>query len=442
MSDLLRYFYNRYFSRRTVPYWILLSLDCLGVLCAIALAFYLEKGGDWMVSHGRKVLWGACLILVFFIISFRFFHTYSAVVRFSSFVDLKDVVLSTFTASLLWFAVSFIFRSAGFTCVSLPDLYGACIIFVVSTMLMWVLRVGARINYDDICVNVGARKVFIYGVRAGAVALAKSICNEEPARYTVAGFVNADQVPFGKYLMGVKVYGDTPGLVAEMKKSDVSALMISPMQTEHFREREELINELLDAGIRMIVVPDSEEWDGRSDIFRTQFREVDIEDLLPRQKISIDMEGISAQLHGKVVMITGAAGSIGSEIVRQVAEFHPSVMLLIDQAETPMHDIRKMMYAKFGAGCPDESVRVEAETIVADISDRDFMEEIFSAYRPEYVFHAAAYKHVPMMEDNPAIAVRNNIRGTRIVADLAVKYSVKKFVMISTDKAVNPTSVM
>jgi len=442
MSNPFCFLYSHYFSRGTVPYWIILLLDCFGVLCAVALSVYLEKGAVWLVLNRWKIMWGTLLIFIFFIISFKHFHTYSSVVRFSSFVDLKNVVASTLTASVLSFVVFIIFRSAEVTGIMMPDFYGICVIFVVTTMLMWVLRVGVKIIYDAICVNARTRKAFIYGTSTGAVAIAKGICSENPARYTVVGFVNPDRIPFGKYMMGARVYRDGPHLVEKMKKSDVSALLVSPLQTEHFREREELINQLLDAGIKIIVIPDSEEWDGRSDIFRTQLREVDIEDLLPRQKITVDMDGIAAQLHGKVVLITGAAGSIGSEIVRQVAVFRPAGMILIDQAETPMHDIRLMLSEQFGAGCNDEVEKVKVEAMVADISDQNFMEKIFSAYRPEYVFHAAAYKHVPMMEDNPVIAVRNNIRGTRIIADLAVKYGVKKFVMISTDKAVNPTSVM
>ena len=178
----------------------------------------------------------------------------------------------------------------------------------------------------------------------------------------------------------------------------------------------------------------AEEWDGKSELRYSQLHEVDIEDLLPRDKIEVDMLAIGRQLNANRVLITGAAGSIGSEMVRQVARFEPREMILIDQAETPMHDIRRMMESKFP--------NIPCHTIVASITNQTFMEDIFRHYHPDYVFHAAAYKHVPMMEDNPAMAVQNNVYGTRVIADLAVKYGTKKFVMISTDKAVNPTNVM
>lgn len=183
-----------------------------------------------------------------------------------------------------------------------------------------------------------------------------------------------------------------------------------------------------------MMMPAAEEWDDKSELTYHQLHEVEIEDLLPREKIEVDMDAIGSMLTGKRVLITGAAGSIGSEMVRQIAPYKPAEMILVDQAETPMHDMRLMMVRQFSY--------VKNDTIVASITDKVHMEKLFSEHRPEYVFHAAAYKHVPMMEDNPAQAVRNNINGTRVIADLAVKYGTRKFVMISTDKAVNPTNVM
>ena len=195
-----------------------------------------------------------------------------------------------------------------------------------------------------------------------------------------------------------------------------------------------MVDEFIAAGIHIQMLPAAQTWDGKSDLTPSHLHEVEIEDLLPRDKIEVDMNAIGVLLEGKKILITGAAGSIGSEMVRQVARFEPAEMVLIDQAETPMHDIRLMMSKEFP--------QIKNWTIVTSIANQPHMERIFAEHCPDYVFHAAAYKHVPMMEDNPAIAVQNNIYGTRVIADLAVKYGTKKFVMISTDKAVNPTNVM
>ena len=236
------------------------------------------------------------------------------------------------------------------------------------------------------------------------------------------------------YLFGKKVFLNQKGIAGIMKSLHVKVLLVSPLKSDAFRENQQMVDEFVQAGIKIMMMPAAEEWDGKSDLSFNQLHEIEIEDLLPRDKIEVDMNAIGAMLKGKRVLITGAAGSIGSEMVRQVAVYKPAELTLIDQAETPMHTVRLTMARQFAD--------VKNETIVGSITDKAFMEKIFADHRPEYVFHAAAYKHVPMMEDNPAMAVRNNVNGTRIIADLAVKYGTKKFVMISTDKAVNPTNVM
>ena len=302
-------------------------------------------------------------------------------------------------------------------------------------MFMCTLRVIVKTMYDLFRRDGRTKRIFIYGVQNGGISLAKSIRNETPNRYNIKGFVSSTPDMKGKWLLGLPVWTEEDDLIGIMQRQHVSILMVSPLQTVHFREQEALINELIAANIKIMMMPfTAEEWDGKSELRYSQLHEVDIEDLLPRDKIEVDMLAIGRQLNANRVLITGAAGSIGSEMVRQVARFEPREMILIDQAETPMHDIRRMMESKFP--------NIPCHTIVASITNQTFMEDIFRHYHPDYVFHAAAYKHVPMMEDNPAMAVQNNVYGTRVIADLAVKYGTKKFVMISTDKAVNPTNVM
>ena len=268
----------------------------------------------------------------------------------------------------------------------------------------------------------------------GGVAQAKSVRSQSPSHYSIAGFISADKNITSSRLLGERVYFDDDTIVDTMKQNNVKVLLVSPLQTERFTHRTSLINALIAAKIKIMMMPSAEEWDGKSPLSHTQLHEVDIEDLLPRDKIEVDMNAIKDMLTGRRILITGAAGSIGSEMARQVATFKPAELVLVDQAETPMHDVRLFMARNHSD--------LKVWTIVGSITNQSHMEEIFSVHKPEFVFHAAAYKHVPMMEDNPAMAIQNNVFGTRVIADLAVKYGTKKFVMISTDKAVNPTNVM
>lgn len=352
--------------------------------------------------------------------------------RYSSFSDLLRVSGAVVMAVVMCFVILLAFGSSDW----LVEYSYADIIllglFVIA--FMWTIRVWVKTIFEETSRRKDTRKAFILGVQTGGVALAKNIRSSSDSPYTLAGFVSPDPNMENRRLMGVKVWPFDEGLVDVMKRVDSDVLIVSPLMMNEIRERESLVNYIVESGIRIMVVPQAREWDGKSDLRVSDLHPVNVEDLLPREKIEVDMKAAADLLHGNVVMITGAAGSIGSEMVRQIATYSPAHLVLIDQAETPMHDIRLMMHNRW----PE----IKAETIVADIADERMMERIFSEYRPKYVFHAAAYKHVPMMEDNPYESVINNIKGTKVIADLAVRYGTRKFVMVSTDKAVNPTNVM
>ena len=423
---------NWYFSKGALPYWCLLILDCLIILGSDILVYALNNGMLYTLQNIRPLITAFSLYLLCYIVGFRIFHTYSGIIRYSSFIDLQRVGLSMLIGLVLIMGLKYgLYSDSWIMAIRMKDIGLAAIL---ATILMCGIRVTVKYLYDFFFHQEYAKPVFIYGVKAGGIGLAKSIRNQDVSKYTLVGFVSEVSDIQGRYLMGVRVYPNNEHLVEEMKKRKAHTLLVSPLKNESIRNNPSMVESLLKEGIKICMIPTHQEWDGKRDIDHTQLKEVDIEDLLPRAPIDIDLNAIGKLLTGKKILITGAAGSIGSEIVRQIAQFHPQKLILIDQAETPLHDIRLMMARQFAD--------IEAETIVSDICMKVRMEEIFEMYRPDYVFHAAAYKHVPMMENNPGESIRNNVDGTRIIADLAVKYKTKKFVMVSTDKAVNPTNVM
>lgn len=427
---------NWYFTKKALPHLCILLIDCAIVAFSGYVGYYIDKGGDIFVDSFWQITFGLMVGLVPFIVAFRLLHTYSGIVRYSSFVDLQRVMIATLSGSvacyLLGLGINGIWPEQH--TIMVPDLQTVFIIFVGSSLFLWVERVVVKRLFDSFNLD-NATPVAIYGTKAGGISIAKSITAVKDKKYSLQAFISDGKEMKGSYLMGKPVFLNERGLAEKLRREGVKALLVSPLKTEKFRNNAEMVDEFISAGITIMMMNNGEEWDGKEENLTHQnLRPVDIEDLLPREKIEVDMNAIGKLLTGKRILITGAAGSIGSEMVRQVAKFNPSEMTLIDQAETPMHNIRMMMAHDFG--------HISNRTIVTSITNKEHMERIFAAYKPEYVFHAAAYKHVPMMEDAPAIAVQNNIYGTRVIADLAVKYGTKKFVMISTDKAVNPTNVM
>lgn len=434
MRNPLYRFSEWHFTHRILPYSVILAVDSIIVALASFVAAYFKMGGDGFARNFWELFFGVCICLVVYVPTYFFARTYRSVLRYSSFVDLERIIFANFIATAILVGIHYLLQPWIHDAVLFPDVYPGLLMFVTATLAQCIVRIVAKDLYTFYHRSAGTQPVFIYGCMQGGLAIGKSILSDPNGKFHLAGFISGEPAIDHNKLLGVDVHYDTDEVVKVMKDNDVKTLIVSPIQSERFTHRKSLINALVAADIKILMMPPAEEWDGESDLSHHSFKEVEIEDLLPRDAIQVDMKAIGEMLTGKKVLITGAAGSIGSEMSRQVAKFKPSELILVDQAETPMHDVRRYM--------ANNHPGLKAWTIVGSINNAEHMERIFSQHKPEYVFHAAAYKHVPMMEDNPAMAVQNNVYGTRVIADLAVKYGTKKFVMISTDKAVNPTNVM
>jgi FlaA1/EpsC-like NDP-sugar epimerase len=422
-----------YLSRSALPYWCVLFMDlAIGYFSGL-LVFWFYYRGAIMLGNIIPLSKTIGIYLLFSLIGFRIFHTYSGIVRYSSIEDLRHITYAQGVS--LVFALGFhylvIFKYLHF----LP-LVGRQILlmYVLATVFMWSWRIIVKEVYDELIGQNNTRHVLIYGVHAGATALARSIRSGGSRRFRLMGFISPDPNIANKIVVGKRVYSNDKELDDLIRDRHIEAVIVSPMAMRQFRNDTALQDRLLNLGVQIYVMRNMEEWHEGEEINSDTLKDVDVSDLLPRDEIHVDMDAIGKMLNGRTILITGSAGSIGSEMVRQIAKYKPSNMILVDQAETPQHDILLMMKKQF----PD----INNEVIVASICQRSLMERIFAQYHPDYVFHAAAYKHVPMMETEPSEAILNNVRGTKYLADLSVEYGVKKFVMISTDKAVNPTNIM
>ena len=431
---------NWYFTKNSLPYWSILLIDSLIVICSGFLVYWVFHDAVTVFENTSKILFTLIIYVLLSIPGFRIFHTYSGFMRYASIVDLMRVVYGNAVSLALVLAVDFgmdYLPGEHFIHFSTTSIV---LIFTISTLLMWALRIFVRTLYDVAFSNSRALRILVYGAMSGGVGLAKSLMGQRPRHYVVKGFISHNKKARHQEILGETVYYINEDISEVIRKNDIDGVVVAPSRINEFRNNQVLQDQIINAGAKVFFAPEAQEIDtdeefGAAEVApNVQLKEVSVEELLPRDEIRVDMKSVEEMLSGQSVLITGSAGSIGSELVRQIATFKPGCMILIDQAETPQHDIRLMMAKDF----PD----IKAETIVTSISRQRRMNEVFDKYRPDYVFHAAAYKHVPMMEDNPSEAVLNNIAGTKIIADCAVKYGVKKFVMVSTDKAVNPTNVM
>lgn len=430
---------NWYFTKKALPYWCILILDMVVLLVAGLFTYFIFIYRRQVEVDIWLLVRTLCMYVVPSLVGARMFHTYAGIVRYSSFVDLMHVAYAngvSLAVAYAWHHFVYRFPAEVFYHLHFRHIV---LMYVIGTALMWGVRALVKTLYDKAMTDGWAMRTLIYGVQEGGVGLAKNIRTQNPKHFVLKGFIAPDNSFKHNLVMGEKVYSADSDLAGIVNKLKIKAVLVSPFQTENFRNNTELQDKLLTAGVKIFMAQGAKELSAEdlqegSGVGNFQLKEVSVEDLLPRDEIKVDMKAMGELLNGRRILITGAAGSIGSELVRQIARYKPEAMVLIDQAETPEHDIRLMMAHDYPDVC--------AETVVTSICKAERMERIFKEFKPDYVFHAAAYKHVPMMENNPSEAVQNNIYGTKVIADLSVKYGVKKFVMVSTDKAVNPTNVM
>ena len=439
MRNSINKIVNWYFTKNSLPYWSILLIDCLIIVFSGFLAYWIFNNAITVFENTPKILDTLIVYVLLSLPGFKLFHTYSGFMRYASIVDLMRVVYGNLVSLALVLLADYgmdYLPGEHFIHFNTTSIF---LIYTLSTLLMWALRIFVRTLYDVAFSNTRALRILIYGAMSGGVGLALNIRNQRPRRYVVKGFISHNKKARNQQILGETVYFIDDDITEVIHKNDIEAVVVASNRIEEFRENQVLQDQIINAGAKVLFAPETKEINPKDQKAEKkaspiQLREVSVEELLPRDEIRVDLKSVEEMLSGQRVLITGSAGSIGSELVRQIAAFKPACMILIDQAETPQHDIRLMMAKDF----PD----IKAETIVTSISRQRRMNEVFDKFRPDYVFHAAAYKHVPMMEDNPSEAVLNNIAGTKIIADCAVKYGVKKFVMVSTDKAVNPTNVM
>ncbi len=417
---------------RILPRWLVFLLDLFLVCFCLLLSRMLKLNFKWAeVDAGLRLM--LAVVLVLNAALFYIFKSYAGIVRYTNLEDAQRLVMVNAIASFVYYVLNlFILRNGNFFTLQIVTIN-----FLITTFVIIAYRLAVRycFNFYKSLSQGGKmqkKKVVVFDTSADGLHIKKVMNSLPNGDMQVVAFLDDSFNTSGKLLEGIPIYGTNESSIAKLKAEGVELLILANKQIE-----KEKLNTLVDAclahGIRIQQVPAMRDWlNGKLDT--QQLQNINIEDLLEREVIKIHNEAIYSELKGKKILVTGAAGSIGSELVRQLVQYRPSLIILCDNAETPMHEFHLELQEKF------KNINVKA--YIGDIKDRQRMEHLFEIYNPQIVFHAAAYKHVPLMEDHPSIAVLNNVLGTKILAELSVANEVEKFVMVSTDKAVNPTNIM
>ena len=421
-----------------LPRWMVLLVDvvlCIvAYFCAFQLAYhyyYFQYASVQLYEIKNIIITLGCQILWFWV-----FHTYSGILRYSTFIDATKLLYAIIANASTLITIHYLVLSVIGKGVFLR--LGIVLYAIFAFLLLFSLRLVVKTLYDTLVVRAGrAISVVVYGTKSAGISIAKMIRSDVNSHYRVDGFID-DRSNQNKQIFGLPIFSTkSKDIISNLQKKRIKAIVVSPLKLNDVNIAKSL-NCFIDAGFQILMIPGLRHYKEVDDIsgfdIEKNLKKIQIEDLLGRKPIEIDKSPIEKMIAGKVILITGAAGSIGSEIVRQLSMFKPKKLILLDNAETPLHNIRLELTEKFH--------NIEYAFVIADVRMRDRIESVFSEMRPNVVFHAAAYKHVPLMEDNPSECIMANVKGTCNVADMAVKYGTESFVMVSTDKAVNPTNVM
>ncbi len=424
---------NRFSNLGYLPRWIVFCIDVSIVLFASIVTYFIVANLTFKYYDTYSVL-SRYLITVFTYVFFFFaFRTYAGIIRHSSFIDALKLLAATFASFLALITLNYThFFITGNKIFLFPVLL---IHFIISFLLLFLFRVGVKFVYEKYIEygNLGKeQRVVIFGNDSNAVAVANSLNLEQPRKYRVVAFVDNSNSNDVRQLLGLPIVNNVQDISAILDNFNAQALIITDRMLSK-KQQIKIVDDCLDNNFKVLTLEKVKDWEDQKELSKN-LKSFDINDLLERKPIQLNTIQISNQLKGKKVLITGAAGSIGSEIVSQIINFNPESILLIDQAETPLYDLV--------TGIVKNVKHIKIIPYVADVKDMQMMDFIFNEYKPQVVYHAAAYKHVPLMEDNPYQAVYTNIIGTKNTVDLSVKHSVESFVMISTDKAVNPSNIM
>ncbi len=416
-----------------LPRWIILLLDTLIVLASGVITFIIYKGLRLDYIFNKEVTLATFFYLGVNVFFFWLYRTYSGIIRHSSYIDALKLFFSQFSTFIVVLFLNFfvmMFDKPKFFLTT-----GAFINTVLSFSLLFLYRIIVKQTFELLFSEANTSKkisAIIYGSDSNALAVANALKSEIPARFILVGFIDKNNQNSTKRILNLPIFQIKKSIPVLMRFKKIDALILADNSLTK-EERLSLVEECIEYGFKVYTLPLVSDWDDQKEISRN-IKNFEIQDLLERKPIVLDTDAISSKLNNKCILVTGAAGSIGSEIVRQVLLFNPSKIIILDQAETPLHSLSLEIIAM--------NRNIEVVNVIADVRDIKVLDKIFKNYKPDVVYHAAAYKHVPLMEENPSQAILTNVLGTKNIADLSNKYDVERFVMVSTDKAVNPSSIM